>query len=290
MAIENHIRNPVEWSGDQLVDGIRALGRAGRALHAPSRGGALPTVGRIGLADIRDALARGYDDLGTYRTDAMFLAAIYPIAGLVLAWVTLNHGMLPLVFPLAAGFALIGPLAALGLYQLSRQRERTLGGLPPETRGAAAPGPAVGSIVALGLVMLAIFALWLAVAYGIYMLTLGPEAPVSASAFVHDVFMTGAGWAMIVIGIGVGFLFAALVLTIGVVSFPLMLDRDIGPLDAVRTSVRSVVANPVPMAAWGAIVAIALVVGSIPALIGLVIVMPVLGHATWHLYRKVVMP
>ena len=148
--------------------------------------------------------------------------------------------------------------------------------------------PAFGAILVLGLVLLAIFLLWLAAAYAIYLVTLGPEPPASLGSFVRDVFTTGAGWALIVVGVGVGFLFAVLVLTISVVSFPLLLDRDVGLFTAVATSVRAVVANPGPMAAWGLIVAGGLVIGSLPALLGLILVMPVLGHATWHLYRKVV--
>ena len=112
--------------------------------------------------------------------------------------------------------------------------------------------------------------------------------PASIGAFVREVFTTGPGWTLIVVGVGVGFLFALLVLTISVVSFPLLLDRDVGLLTAVATSVRAVLTNPVPMAVWGLIVAGGLVLGSLPALLGLIIVMPVLGHATWHLYRKVV--
>ena len=111
---------------------------------------------------------------------------------------------------------------------------------------------------------------------------------IAVGAFVHEVFTTPAGWAMIVMGIGIGFLFAALVLTISVVSFPLLLDRDVGLPTAVSTSIRAVAENPGPMAIWGLFVAGSLVIGSIPAFLGLIVVMPVLGHATWHLYRKVV--
>jgi uncharacterized membrane protein len=140
----------------------------------------------------------------------------------------------------------------------------------------------------LGLVLVAIFLLWLAAAYGIYWVTLGPEQPASIGAFVRDVFTSSAGWALIVVGMGVGLLFALLVLMISVVSFPLLLDRDVGLYTAVATSVRAVVANPGPMAVWGLIVAAGLVIGSIPVFLGLILIMPVLGHATWHLYRKVV--
>jgi uncharacterized membrane protein len=93
---------------------------------------------------------------------------------------------------------------------------------------------------------------------------------------------------MIVVGVGVGFVFAVLVLSISVISFPLLLDREVGLTKAVSTSVRAVAMNPIPMAVWGMIVAGGLVLGSLPLLLGLIIVMPVLGHGTWHLYRKVI--
>ena len=138
--------------------------------------------------------------------------------------------------------------------------------------------------------VLAIFLLWLLAGNLIYDVTLGPEPPVSIASFARDVFTTRAGWAMIVAGVGIGFLFALLVLAISVVSFPLLLDRDVGLAAAVWTSIRAVAANPGPMAVWGLIVAGSLVIGLIPAFLGLIIVIPLLGHATWHLYRKVVEP
>jgi uncharacterized membrane protein len=126
------------------------------------------------------------------------------------------------------------------------------------------------------------------VADAIYNVTLGPERPVSMSAFAHDVLTTDAGWVLIGAGVGVGFLFAVAVLAISVVSFPLLLDRNVGVATALLTSIRAVVANPGTMAIWGLIIAGGLMIGSIPFFIGLVIVLPVLGHATWHLYRRVV--
>jgi uncharacterized membrane protein len=218
---------------------------------------------------------------------APFLCIIYPVAGLLLAWLAFGYDMLPLLFPLASGFALIGPVAAVGLYEMSRRREQGVDITWADAFGVVR-APAFGAIVVLGLLLLAIFLLWLGAAYAIYLVTLGPEPPASIGAFVRDVFTTRAGWTLIVVGVGVGFLFALLVLTISVVSFPMLLDRDVGLSTAVATSVRAVVANPGPMAVWGLIVAGGLVIGSIPLLIGLIIVMPVLGHATWHLYRKVV--
>jgi uncharacterized membrane protein len=274
---------------DQLKTANQAVGRAGHSLRRPveARDAPLPAVRRIELADLWDVLVRGLSDLGAYRADVVFLCIVYPVAGLILVWLTFGYQMLPLVFPLASGFALIGPVAAVGLYEISRRREQGVDITWADAFGVVR-APAFGAIVVLGLVLLAIFLLWLAAAYAIYLVTLGPEPPASIGSFVQDVFTTSAGWALIVVGVGVGFLFALLVLTISVVSFPLLLDRDVGLYTAVATSVRAVVANPGPMAVWGLIVAGGLAIGSIPLLLGLILVMPVLGHATWHLYRKVV--
>jgi uncharacterized membrane protein len=232
-------------------------------------------------------LMKGLGDFGAYRTDVIFLCLIYPVVGLMLAWLTFGQEMLPLLFPLASGFALVGLVAAVGLYETSRRREQ---GIPITWVDAfgAIRSPGFGAILVLGLVLLAIFLLWLLAAHMIYQVTLGPEPPVSIAAFAREVFTTSAGWTMIVVGVGVGFLFALLVLAISVVSFPLLLDRDVGLHTAVRTSIRAAAANPGPMAVWGLIVAGGLVIGSIPAFLGLIFVIPVLGHATWHLYRKVV--
>jgi uncharacterized membrane protein len=289
MTTRDHIRNPAEWSLEQLRSAELAVERAGHSLRSPaeSRYAPLPAVRRIQLADLKDALANGVSDFAAYRTDVIFLCIIYPVVGLVLASLAFGYGMVPLLFPLASGFALIGPVAAVGLYEMSRRREQGLHITWADAFGVVR-APAFGAILVLGLVLLAIFLLWLAAAYGIYLATLGPEPPVSVGAFLRDVFTTGAGWALIVVGVGVGLLFAVLVLTISVVSFPLLLDRDVGLYTAVATSVRAVMANPGPMAAWGLIVAAGLVIGSIPLFLGLIVVMPVLGHATWHLYRKLV--
>jgi uncharacterized membrane protein len=282
------IRNPVEWSVDQFRHAalaVESAGRAGRRRHElhSSR----PEVRRISVSALVEVLAKGLDDFAAYRSDVVFLCVVYPLVGLVLARLAFGYDLLPLVFPLASGFALIGPFAAVGLYEMSRRREAGL-----ETSWADAfnvvRSPSFPAIVLLGLLLMVIFLLWLVAALAIYELTLGPEPPASLRSFIRDVLTTGPGWTMIGVGIGIGFLFAVLALTISVVSFPLLLDRDVGVGAAVWTSVRAVLASPGPMALWGMVVAGGLVLGSIPFLLGLIIIMPVLGHATWHLYRSVV--
>lgn len=245
------------------------------------------TIRRIGIPDLKDALRRGVDDFYAMPTHAMFLCVIYPVVGLLLARLAFGYSVLPLLYPLATGFALVGPLAALGLYELSRQREA--GRTPTATRALdVVQSSSIGAIVALGLLLLVIFVLWIAVANALYIAEFGYATPRSIGQFVRDVLTTRAGWSLIIFGNGIGFLFAVLVLSISVVSFPLLLDRDVGAAGALSTSIRAVWQNPIAMAAWGLIVAALLLLGSLPFFLGLTVVMPILGHATWHLYRKVV--
>jgi uncharacterized membrane protein len=248
-----------------------------------------PAIRRITIADLRTALVKGWDDFAAMPSHAIVLGIIYPIIGLGLAALTLGYALVPLLFPIAAGFALLGPFAAIGLYELSRRREAGVGVTASDAFNVLA-SPSIGAIVALGVLLTLIFLIWVAVANAIYIAHFGYGAPESIGQFLHDVFMTPTGWSLIAIGNGVGFLFALVVLTISVVSFPLLLDRDAGAAGALLTSVRAVLANPVPMAAWGLIVAVLLALGSLPLFFGLAVVLPVLGHATWHLYRRVVEP
>jgi uncharacterized membrane protein len=285
----DRIRNPIEWSLDQVRLGAVAVASVGHALGGADQDifSPAPAVRRIAVADLGEVLSRGWADFKAYRTDVVFLCIIYPVMGIILGSLTFNHDMLPLLFPLASGFALVGPFAAIGLYELSRRREQAGNVAWPDAFGVAR-SPAFGKIVVLGVVLVAILLAWLATAQGIYDLTLGPKPPASAASFLRDVLTTTAGWVLIGAGCGVGFLYALIVLSIGVVSFPLLLDRDVSLGVAVWTSIRAVEANPRAMAVWGLIVAGSLVIGSIPMLLGLIIVMPVLGHATWHLYRRLV--
>jgi uncharacterized membrane protein len=283
------IRNPIEWTFDQVKTTAQAVGTVGRAVGNIPQGvrASAPTVRQIALGDLSEVLARGLEDFAACRTDVILACIVYPLCGLVLARLVVGHDMLPLLFPLASGFALVGPVAAVSLYELSRRREQDAE-TPWPGLFSLASAPSFGAIVALSLMLLAIFVLWMIAAQMIFDLTLGPKPPLSLSAFMHDVLTTEAGWAMTILGVGVGFLFAVLVLVISLVSFPMLLDRNVALGTAISTSVRAAAANPAPIAAWGCIVAAGLVLGSLPLFLGLVFTVPVLGHATWHLYRKLV--
>jgi uncharacterized membrane protein len=246
-------------------------------------------IRKIGLSDLSDALRLGWEDFKAMPSHAIVLCVIYPVLGLVLFRAVLGYSVLPLLFPLAAGFTLIGPFAALGLYELSRRRERG--------EQAAAwdaiqvlRAPSFGAMLGLGTLLLALFVTWIAVADAIYIATFGHAPAASIPDFASRVLTGPEGRWLIIVGCGVGFLFALVALCVSVVSFPLMLDRHASAIDAIRTSLRAVMKNPVAMAAWGLIVAALLVIGSLPFFVGLAVVLPVLGHATWYLYRKVVEP
>src|SRR6185312_3341274 len=264
------IRNPIEWSGSQLVHAANAMRYAGNSLHhiQETIHSPTPAVRRISVSDVWDALKQGFVDFEAYRTDVIFLGVVYMAVGLVLARFAFGMDLLPLLFPLASGFAIIGPFAAIGLYEMSRLREQGV-----EVKWSNAfdvfRAPAVCAISILGLALIATFLLWLAAAWGIFYATLGPQEPQSIGTFLNDVFFTAPGWTLIVAGVGAGFLFAVFAMCVSVVSFPLLLDRDVGLDTAIRTSVRAVANNIVPMAAWGLIVAAGLVIGSIPLFIGL---------------------
>ena len=251
------------------------------ALAAP------PKVRRIGPEDCLAALREGFDDFLAVPTYPAFVGLFYAVAGIAIVAMSSLTSALQLIFPLAAGFALIGPFVAIGLYEMSRRRDR---GLVVRGRDALAVlrSPALPSILALGLVLLMIFAAWIFAAELIYGWLYGPNPPAAALPFLADVLTTARGWTLIVLGGLIGFCFAALALCISVVSFPLMLDRDVGLIPALETSVRVARENPLAVALWGLIVAVALALGSLPLFLGLAVVMPVLGHATWRLYRKAV--
>lgn len=250
---------------------------------------AVPEVRSITVGDLGVVLRRGWEDFLAMPTHVVFLAGIYALVGLLLFRVAFAYELMSLLYPIATGFALVGPLAAIGLYELSRRRE-----MGRDTSWQhmfdVVYSPSLPRILALGALLLLIFAIWIATANSIYVANFGYRPAASLPDFMRRVLTTPEGHNLIVIGNLVGFVFALLTASISVIAFPLLLDRNVGFGAAVATSLRVVAKNPATMLAWFAIVAALLALGSLPLLIGLAVVLPVLGHATWHLYRRAVAP
>lgn len=279
------IGNPLSW-------GVKQLGAAGKGLsHAATHLGGdgaegVPVVRKIGLDDLRAALRLGFADFMAMRSDVMIACLLYPVIGFCLVLFATHRGMLPLIFPLASGFGLIGPVAAVGLYELSRRRE--MGESPKWSdmfKVLSAPG--FGGVVLMGAGLAVLFVVWLVVAWVLFLATMGADYA-GLGDFATAVMNTNGGWAMIGIGLPLGFLFALAALVSSSVTFPLLLDRDIGLPRAVATSVALFRMNPTTMLTWGAIIAAGLVLGAIPLLLGFAVTLPVMGHATWHLYRRAI--
>jgi uncharacterized membrane protein len=249
----------------------------------------LPVVRDIFVSDLKDVLKKGLDDFWAMPTHVVFLTLIYPVAGIFLARAAFGYDFIPLLYPLAAGFALLGPIAAIGLYELSRRREQ---GLDTSWRHAfdILHSPSLTSIALLGLILLAIFMFWIAAAQAIYDGTFGRRPIESVGDFVRMVTQTPEGLTLVVAGNALGFVLALVAAAISVISFPLLLDRNVGFATAISTSLKVVAKNPLTMAVWGLIVAISLALGFLTLFVGLAFVVPVLGHATWHLYRRAVEP
>lgn len=249
----------------------------------------MPVVRRIHIADLFDALRLGAADFWARPSHYVMVALIYPLVAIVLTvWVN-GYQTWPLLYPLVGGFALIGPFAAIGLYEISRRREK---GLDASWYHAVEVlrSPAIASIAALGVLLFVLFTLWLTAAQSLYESVFGSSPPRDFPHLFQQIFTEPGGMTLLVMGNLVGVLFALLTLCLTVVAFPLLLDRDVGAFVAVRTSFLAVMRNPVPMLVWGLIVGAGLFIGSLPLFVGLAVVIPIFGHATWHLYRKVVEP
>lgn len=259
--------------------------------EAPDMARHEPAIHRIGSTEVGQALALGWRDFLANPTQLVFLAILYPIIGLIAAQLAAGRDVMPLFWPLVSGFALLGPVAALGVYELSRRREQ---GQPTRWTDALAVrhSPALTSIIGLGVLLLAIFVAWIFTARAIYGMTLG-DTPATATDFLSRVLYSREGHQLMLLGNLAGFLFAVLVFSLTVVSFPMLLDRagrglPVNARMAMRASLRAVRTNPGPLALWGFLIALLLALGSLPLFVGLAVVVPVLGHATWHLYRRIV--
>lgn len=244
-------------------------------------------INDLTTADLTEALRRGIADFMAMPSHLIFLVAIYPIGAFVLAQLTYSLDLLPMFFPLVAGFAIVGPFVALGLYEISRRRER---GESPHWSDVLEiqHSPARGSILLVGLLLLAIFAAWLFAADRLHALIMGDRTAASVPDFLRTVLTTPQGWMLIVAGHIVGFAFAALAFAVSALSFPMLLDRPVGAGAAINASVQTIARNPRTMIVWAAMIAGGLMLGSALLFAGLVLVLPILGHASWHLYRRAI--
>lgn len=255
-------------------------------------------VRRIGASDLNASLSEGWSDFMEMRGDIIFLAVLYPLIGIVAAVATLGNALLPLFLPIAAGVGLLGPVAAVGFYEMARRREMGLHSNWPHFLDVR-KRPSFDEIASVAGLLFAIFALWLLAAAALWVLLWGVWNPPWLSSFVwyepHSIgdflsklFTTSRGWALILIGAAIGGVFAALVLAVSVVSMPLLVDCEVSASTAVKTSIRATRENAGVMLRWGLTVAALLVLGSIPLFIGLAVVLPWLGYSTWHLYTRLV--
>lgn len=240
----------------------------------------------IGGDDLRIALSKGWEDFRAVPTHAFFVGLVCVVLGLVIIRASFHYSLLPLVFPLIGGFALLGPFAALGLYELSRHREagrdarfwHMFAGWQAANRGA---------ILRLGMGLALIFLVWLWIAVALLRMTYG-SVDIAIGTFLAELFTTSHGWTLVIIGNAIGLCLALAVLALATFAFPLLLDRRVELSTAVAISLRVFYQNPVTMLAWGLIVGASLFVAALPLLLGLLVAFPVLGHATWHLYRRAI--
>lgn len=286
-----HIRNPIEWLIRAPAEAAATIGDTpAQQYWENGRAQGPPRLRRIGRADIAWALQRGVEDFKDHRADALVLVLLYPLAGALCAAAVGDGGLLPLLVPLVAGLALIFPLLTIWLAECSRRREER--GPAGHAGFADALGvfrsPQIGAIAALGLIEILLLLAWIAAADAIYRAFLGPLAPADFGSLLGDLLGTRTGLEMLLLGSATGLGFGLVALAIGSVSFPLLLDRHVSIRTAIRISVSALLTNPGGVLAWGGTVLGLLVLGALPALLGLAVTLPILGHATWHLYRRMV--
>jgi uncharacterized membrane protein len=248
-----------------------------------------PQVRSVTVRDIVEALAAGLRDFQAAPLYGLAFGALYAAGGLLIVYCTVAAGVGYLAYPLAAGFALVGPFIAVGLYEVSRRRE---------TGEPLSWSAVLGTIWAQGhrelgwmaFVTLFVFVVWMYQVRLLIALMLGLRSFTSLQEFLVVVTTTPEGWLFLVIGHLIGAALSLVLFSLTVVSFPLLLDRDVDFVTAMITSVRAVTTSPGPMIGWAAVIVLLLLVASLPGFLGLLVVLPVLGHATWHLYRRIVPP
>ena len=241
-------------------------------------------TGNLTLSDLAAALAAGWQDFRSYPAYGLFFASVYVAAGLALSWAVLARGEPQWLAAAVAGFPIVGPFTAVGLYEVSRRRQQ---GLPvswgPVLTAVRARGD--DQIMMIGFILFMSFGLWLFIAHGISAIFLS-AAPIGVTG--ADLYLRGPGLAMLLFGSAVGSLFALALFSLTVISLPLLVDRKVDFLTAIIVSLGTVRSNGRVMLAWAAIIAGLMLLAMLPGFLGLLLVLPVLGHASWHLYKRAV--
>jgi len=245
-------------------------------------------VRNISDDDIRSALRQGLDDFKTFRGDIVFAGLIYTVLGLAAVVMTTSMPLIPFFLPVVAGVGLLGPVAAVGFYELADRRESGESSLHWFNFLDVRKRRTVDDMGMVAGLLLAIFFLWLIAAGALYGLIFGWTTPATVGDFLSMVFTTPKGWALIISGAIVGAIFGWVVLALSVVSLPMLVDCDVTAGEAVSASWRAAHANKGEMVRWGIVVLVLLVLGSIPLFVGLAVVLPWLGYSTWHLYTRLV--
>ena len=248
-----------------------------------------PVVRPVAVSDIVEALASGLRDFQAAPIYGLVFGGLYALGGIAILVCLVGLGWSYLAYPLAAGFALIGPFAAVGLYEVSRRRAA---GQPLSWKIVLRTIAAQGNreLGWMAFVTLFVFVVWMYQVRLLVAVFLGLHATASLRDFVVLVTTTPEGIIFLIVGNAVGAVLSLVLFSLTVVSFPLLLDRDVDFVTAMITSVRAVTLSPLPLLSWAAIIVIELLVAALPAFLGLVIVLPILGHATWHLYTRIVAP
>ncbi len=244
-------------------------------------------IRKISLKDLRQSLREGVEDYTDKPTTSIALLILYyPLFVVTFTLSALGQDLRYLIFPVVAGFTLMGPLVAIAFFEMSRQHEH---GLKMRWRTAFdfIHTCSFAPILALSILMTLLYAGWLYAAELIFF-SLFAATPASVTEFLTQLFSTRDGVALIIYGNFVGFLFAYAAMAISLVAFPLILDKPVTSLTAISVSVRAFTENFYVLAVWGIIVVVIMAVGAALFFIGLAVALPILGHSTWHLYRKIV--